>query len=135
MNQTVITPTRRGCEQWPDLSQHFRSYVHYRCLMRFDAVPDFDHDELRWVILGLIECDRLTPLRGFDARHNREEKVAQGFDGFRFALSFADAIDAHFAPVFSHEFSLIIYPHNSPYSRRLHVLLSFYYKRNKTRYL
>ena len=68
--------------------------------MRFNAVPDFDHGELGWVIVGLVKCDGLTSLRGFDHGHNGEEKVAQGFCRFGFGLEFADAGDGHMTPFF-----------------------------------
>ena len=59
--------------------------------MRFGAVPDFDNGEMSRVIMGLIQRDGLTSLRGFYDRHDREEKIVQGVIRFGVGLEFADS--------------------------------------------
>jgi hypothetical protein len=68
---------RRHGPQRSDLGQLFGWDTLDGRLMRLDTVPDFDHGEFGWVIVGLIQRDGLAPLRRFDHWHGGEEKIAQ----------------------------------------------------------
>jgi hypothetical protein len=69
-DQVIVITTGRGLQQWSDLSQLFRRYILHGSLMRFYVVPHFDHNELGWIIVGLMDGNGLTSLRRIDAWNN-----------------------------------------------------------------